>query len=146
MAAKGLHSQLKEEGNYAFYESWLNMRRRCDGRANEDINRRYHQSGITYTPEWNNFDNFYEDMFSTYSSGLTLERIDNLAGYSLKNCRWATYKEQANNRKTNRLITINNITKTLAQWIDTTSLKPSTVRQRYYVYKWPIEKALGLGG
>lgn len=80
----------------------------------------------------------------TYKNGLTIDRINNDGNYSKENCKWATRIEQANNRKTNTFITINNITKTFAQWCALSDAKPSTIRQRYYTYGWNIERALSL--
>lgn len=51
-------------------------------------------------------------------------------------------KEQANNRITNRFVIWNGLKKTLAQWSDYMDIKYSTLRQRFYCYKWSIEKCL----
>ncbi len=124
------------------YLTWTNMKRRCTEKNAKD-SYRYVDRGISFSEEWKDFDIFYKDMAGTYKKGLSLDRIDNDKGYSLENCRWATPKEQANNTGRNRRFTINGITKTFSQWIDTTEIKSSTVRQRFYTYKWPIEKSLG---
>ena len=58
-------------------------------------------------------------------------------------CAWASRREQANNRRSNRVITLGGSTKTLEQWIRDRGLKSSTVRQRIYAYGWPVERALG---
>ena len=104
----------------------------------------YGGRGIFVCEKWHSFDIFYDDMIQGYSLGLEIERIDNNKGYGVENCRWATVKEQANNRRTNVFFTIGEVTKTLAQWCETVNVKPSTVRKRLYVYKWSVKKALGL--
>lgn len=125
------------------YKSWSNMKSRCDN-PNVFAYKDYGGRGITYVKRWSKFADFYNDMSSTYFDGGELERVDNNLGYSPENCRWATIKEQCNNRRSNRLFTLNGQTKTLAQWIELSGQKSSTVRQRFYVYNWPIEKALAL--
>jgi len=124
------------------YKTWVHLKERCDnknGRQAVD----YFSRGICYSDEWKSFDIFYEDMASSWKQGLTLDRIDNDGNYSKENCRWADRKTQNNNTRRNRYITINGVTKTLSEWCEHSSLKSSTIRQRYYVYKWSIEKSLG---
>lgn len=125
------------------YRVWFNMKTRCSNRRITDYHR-YGGRGISVCEKWQRFAGFFEDMGPTYQDGLTIERIDNDAGYTRENCRWATKREQANNRRSNRWFTIDGETKTLEQWIRTVGLNSSLVRSRFYMLKWPIEKALGL--
>ena len=106
---------------------------------------KYGGRGITVSNEWLNFDNFKRDMLSSYKSGLTLERIDNNEGYSKNNCKWATRKEQANNRRSNHLFTYKGISDTLVNWANILRIKRSTLAQRFYVYGWSVERTLSEG-
>ena len=123
---------------------WIDMKRRCYNTERKDYPR-YGGRGITVCDRWlESFDNFYNDMINDFRVGLTLDRIDYNGSYSPENCRWLSTKEQNNNTRRNRNITLNGETKTLQQWIELYNLKSSTVKQRFYVYGWSIERSLGI--
>lgn len=89
----------------------------------------YGGRGITVDPRWKVFANFLEDM-GEVPPDRTIERIDNNKGYFKANCRWATTKEQANNRRSSRWITIGAETLTMTQWSERTGIKVGTIWAR----------------
>jgi len=81
------------------YNSWEGMKQRCTNPKATNYSY-YGGRGITYCPEWETFAAFLADMGERPSVELTLDRFPNPDGnYEPGNCRWATAKEQINNRR-----------------------------------------------
>lgn len=115
-------------------------------RCNNPHSRNYYkygERGIKVCDEWeNDKTKFFEWAFAHgYTDSLTLDRIDNSKDYTPENCRWATYKTQANNRRSNRIISAFGQTKTLTEWSDKTGIKVATIWARLQ-RGWDAEMAL----
>ena len=128
------NSQLKSYRKLHYtglYSSWYAMKQRC-GNTNNLSYKNYGGRGISYPKNWESFEGFKTDMGDSYKKGLTLERIDNNQNYSVFNCRWATRKEQANNKRSNIVLTLGVETYPLAIWSEKLGMKFDTLRSRFY--------------
>jgi hypothetical protein len=123
------------------HRAWKNMKTRCSN-PNTGYHHRYGARGITVCPEWrDSFERFFADVGVRPTSGHTLERVDNDRGYEAGNVRWATRREQAQNRETNRRLTLDGVTRTLAQWPGIVGVKEATIYKRLKL-GWTVEAAL----
>jgi hypothetical protein len=117
------------------YQTWFKMIERCYN-PNRKEYKYYGARGIQVCNEWkddeNGLDNFYKWANENgYTDDLSIDRIDVNGNYEPSNCRWATIKEQANNKRNNVFVTINEETKTLSQWAEAVGLSSSLLYSRY---------------
>lgn len=116
------------------YEIYQGVLKRCFNK-NCHAYPLYGGAGVTVASEWlgtNGFENFVKWAFDNgYSDELTLDRYPNQKGnYEPSNCRWATMKQQNNNRKSNVYITRDGIIHTMSEWCDIFGLNYGTVNSR----------------
>lgn len=86
------------------YASWKHMKSRCMSPSNDGY-KDYGGRGVSVCQEWIAFEGFWKDMGDTWREGLSIDRYPDVNGnYEPGNCRWATPKEQGNNRRTNVMV------------------------------------------
>lgn len=112
------------------YGIWKSIKRRCN--VDRDKRGVYGKLGVTMFPDWEiSFDRFCEGVGSRPSKLHSLDRIDNQKGYWPGNVRWATKKEQSNNRMDNVYIEMDGERKTLQQWCEHYGVPRVTVTSRW---------------
>ena len=122
--------------NTRLYGIWNSMKDRCFN-ENAAPYKHYGGRGISVCDEWkHNFKSFREWAYSNgYEENLTIDRIDNNDDYSPSNCRWVDRTAQANNRRSNRLLTYNGETHNVTQWASILNVNASLLFNRVYAGK-----------
>lgn len=125
------------------YRCWKLMKSRCNNK-NVPAYVRYGGAGITVCKRWNNsFRNFREDVGLPPTMIHTLDRYPNNKGnYEPGNCRWATKSEQACNRKTTVLLTLNGKTMPMKKWAAEIGISHKILWARLNHLGWSVEKTL----
>ncbi|WP_440250065.1 hypothetical protein [Clostridium sp.] len=125
------------------YKKWATMKRRCKDKKRKN----YYGKGITYDIRWEKFEKFYDDMGVSFYKHIneygivdtTLDRIDVSKNYCKDNCRWATRREQCNNKGNNHYY----MKRSLADWSRIINIDYDTVMRRIK-RGWSEQRALGL--
>lgn len=95
------HSRSRDGKPTPTYKTWQAMRQRCEN-PHDDRYRAYGGRGIEVCDRWRKYENFLSDM-GERPEGMTLDRINSDGDYEPGNCRWASTRTQARNRKTIKL-------------------------------------------
>jgi hypothetical protein len=126
------------------YASWKGMRSRCYCPTVREWHN-YGGRGIKVCDRWlYSFENFLADMGEP-PEGRTLDRVENDGDYEPGNCEWATYEEQLNNTRSNRMVTAFGKTQSLARWAKEYSLAYTTLKNRLFRANMDPEEALTVG-
>lgn len=129
----------------ATYNVWRAMKERC-------LNPKcaaygdYGGSGVVICERWMEFENFLNDM-GERPKGLTIDRFhedwvpaDGPLPYSPETCRWATRKQQQNNRKNNVVIERDGQKLTVTEWANKLNINPDVFARRIGL-GWEFERA-----
>lgn len=112
------------------YAVWQGMRTRC--KADRSKSAGWHDRGITLCERWReDFANFMNDMGPRLDARLSIERKNNNGPYDPSNCRWATAKEQSNNRRNTIMVTARGKTQSLVDWAEEIGISYGTLKHRY---------------
>ena len=122
------------------YSTWANMLARCFDSKHKDFHL-YGGRGITVCDAWKDFSTFLAAVGSK-PNGHTLDRVNVDVGYEPGNVRWATNKEQARNKRNNRVLEHNGKSMCVADWVDETGLSSSLIINRIEYLGWSVEKTL----
>ena len=114
-----------------WYSSYKGMKERCN-KPNCKQYKNYGGRGIKICEEWETVEGFAKWVEKNpYFEGASIDRIDVNGDYEPSNCRWATPKIQANNRRNTLYIGCNGEVHTVSEWAEITGINPSTLRNRY---------------
>lgn len=112
------------------YRVYHEMRKRCLN-PNNDSYDRYGGRGIVICARWlDSFEAFLSDMGERPTAKHSLDRINNEGNYEPGNVRWATAKDQGNNRRSTRLLTAGGRTMSHKAWAEELGVSPYMVRSR----------------
>lgn len=130
-AARAKHGETRNRKPTPEYMTWNGMNQRCHNPKQHGYSR-YGGRGIYVCDRWrgeHGYENFLRDM-GRRPDGCSIERIDVDGPYSPENCRWATLKEQCNNRRSNVFLEIDGKSQTVIAWAEELGINPMRIYAR----------------
>jgi hypothetical protein len=131
----GLNSLTHGEANKSKeYRAWCQIKNRCYN-SNVPEYKYYGARGIFIAEQWiNSYPQFLKDM-GRCPPGHTIERMDNNKSYIPGNCKWASRKEQAHNRRNSVKILVNGEERLLCEVAEESNIKYATAYCRNMRHK-----------
>jgi AraC-like DNA-binding protein len=137
---KNTHRHATRGKEEPIYKTWRHMIDRCTN-PNSDAYKDYGGRGITICDRWRKFENFLADMGERPESK-TIDRYpDKNGNYEPGNCRWATWKEQQNNRRSNRVVEFLGEMYNITQLARKFGMQERTLKRRIDEYGMSVEEA-----
>lgn len=121
------------------FRIWAEMIKRCSCKTYKSFSY-YGGRGITVCQRWKEFKNFFADM-GKCPPNFSLDRINVNGNYEPSNCRWASWKTQARNRRGNHMITYKGETLCLTEWAEKVGISRGCLKQRLK-RGWALDEAL----
>lgn len=122
-----MHNLCTETARTPEQNAYRFARARCQNEADPNY-RNYGKRGIKFLFE--SYEQFFAEVGPRPSEKHSLERKDNDGNYEPGNVKWATMKEQSNNRRTCHVITFQNQVRNLMQWAAHLGVKASLLYKR----------------
>lgn len=120
---------------------WESMHERCEYEKHQQYHN-YGGRGISVCDEWSEYIPFAKWAFRNgYAEDLSIDRIDPDGMYEPNNCRWTTMKVQANNKRTNRIVTYKGQKYTLTELAEKSGINKTTLKERLNL-GWSVEDAV----
>ena len=137
----------KPNPHHELWRRWANLRNMCNN-PNNHCYAYYGGRGIGYPKHWDDFPTFVEEVEEAIGplpfKGAHLDRPKNDRSYSKRNIRWATAKENYNNRRSNHMVAYQGRKQTLAEWSRETGIPLRTIWSRLFDRGLPPSKALDI--
>lgn len=142
LAARNTFAAKHNMSDSRLYRIWAEIKQRCyNPKATSYEN--YGGRGIKMCNAWlDSFESFFEwSVANGYSDKLSIDRINSDGDYEPSNCRWADATTQANNTRSNRIISFNGKTLTVAQWAKELNVSDKLLRSRLDA-GWDFQRAV----
>lgn len=123
------------------YDRWKNMIDRCFNKKCHAYNN-YGGRGISVCDRWLDIKNFVSDLPDGYFDGAEIDRIDNDGNYEPGNVRWSSQRENCDNRRSGRMLSVNGKTQSLRRWAEEVGVDERLIWSRIEELNWDIETAV----
>lgn len=133
------HGHARLGSNTPTYRIWAGMVQRCTN-PEQPAFKHYGGRGVQIDPSWMDYARFLQDM-GERPAGLTLERRDVNGDYTLSNCVWASQRQQARNKRSNKFIEIDGSRHLLVDAASQLGISHSAISSRI-TRGWTLEAAM----